>query len=100
MKKIYSKRQLAELIIEANTAIFIPFETLVLDLDHVYKIRKIAKKILRNDKYCDKLLLNHYKIATNIFGNNLNILYSVIMSDEEINVINVTINNLLNNTKI
>jgi hypothetical protein len=100
MKKIYSKRQLAELIIEANDAIFIPFETLVLDLDHIYKIRKIAKKILRNDKYCEKLLVNHYKIATNIFGDNVSKLYNAVMSDEEIKVVNDTLHTLLNNTKV
>lgn len=87
MKKNYSKKNLALLIIEANKDTFIPFESLVEDLDSIYKIRKIARKILDDSEYDEKLLKNMIIIANNIFHDNAMILMNVIMSEQEIDMI-------------
>lgn len=87
MKKVYSKKQLARMIIEANENIFIPLETLVNDLDSIYKIRKIAVKIINENEYDHRLLNNLFIISNNAFGNNVDRLYEIIMTPQEIEVI-------------
>lgn len=87
MKKSYSKKQLALLIIEANPDIFIPVEALVADLDSIYKIKKIGKKIILGIEYDESLLKNLIKISRNIFSDNVEMLYDIIISDEEMEVL-------------
>lgn len=87
MKKSYSKKQLAMLIIEANPSIFIPTDVLMDDLDCIYKIRKYAKKILSNRPYDVQLIENMVTISKNIFENKITILYNMVMSDEELEAI-------------
>lgn len=91
MKKVYSKKQLALLIIAANDSIFIPVETLTEDLDTIYKIRKIAKKIINEKEYDIKLLKNLFITASNVFGDNVISLFNIILSDEEIVIIEKTL---------
>lgn len=83
MKKVYSKKQLALLILDNNPNIFIPLESLIDDLNHIYKLRKIAKKIINNTEYSVPLLKNLITTSNNIFGSNCSLLYNVIMSEEE-----------------
>lgn len=92
MKKKYSKKQLAQLIIDANPDIFIPLESLVEDLDSIYKIRKIAVKILNKEEYCISLLRNLLIIANNAFGKNKNILINIVLSDDEIKAVQKVLN--------
>ena len=87
MKKIYSKKQLALLIINDNPDIFIPLDTLIDDLSCIYKIRKIAKKILNNDLYNEALLKNLVTTSKNIFGENSTKLYNIILTEEELNAV-------------
>jgi len=87
MKKIYSKKQLALLIINDNPDIFIPLDTLIDDLSCIYKIRKIAKKILNNDLYNEALLKNLVTTSKNIFGENSAKLYDIILTEDELHVI-------------
>lgn len=87
MKKIYSKKQLAMLIINDNPDIFIPLDTLIDDLACIYKIRKIAKKILHNDLYNDALLKNLVTTSKNIFGDNSTKLYDIILTTEELEAV-------------
>lgn len=87
MKKIYSKKQLATMIINANPDIFIPIETLVDDLNCIYKVRKIAKKILHNDHYNETLLKNLITTSRNIFGVNCDKLYAIVLSDDELEAV-------------
>lgn len=87
MKKIYSKKQLALMIVSANPDIFIPIDTLIDDLNYIYKIRKIAKKIIHKDEYNDTLLKNLITTSRNIFGDNCNKLYDIVLSEDELEVI-------------
>ena len=96
MKKKYSKKQLAALIIEANPDIFIPYESLLEDLDSIYRIRKIAAKIIKQEEYCMSLLINMLITANNTFGKNKNILINAVLSQEEIDAVK----NVLNDAKI
>lgn len=87
MKKIYSKKQLAQLIINANPDIFLPIETLTDDLNCIYKVRKIAKKIINNDQYNEALLKNLITTSRNIFGANCDKLYDIVLNDEELDAV-------------
>lgn len=87
MKKNYSKKQLASLIIEANPDAFIPFDTLVDDLDSIFKIRKIARKILDDNEYDEMLLKNLIITANNVFHNKAETLYNIVMSEQELDII-------------
>lgn len=84
MKKLYSKKQLALIIIGMNDPIFIPLETLIDDLDIIYKMRKIAKKIMAGVEYDVDYLKNLFVIGHNIFGDNILLLFKIIMTDEEV----------------
>ncbi len=84
MKKLYSKKQLALMIIDANPDIFIPLESLIEDLDSIYKSRKIAKKIMNKEEFDEALLKNLIKTSVNIFSDNISVLYKTIMSEEEL----------------
>mgnify|MGYP003621490802 FL=1 len=81
MKKIYSKKQLARIILEYNPDIFIPLDSLVADLNNIYKVKKIAIKILNNIEYDQVLLKNLVITANNIFGNSCYNLYMILMTD-------------------
>ena len=92
MKKKYSKKQLAALIIESNQDIFIPYESLLEDLDSIYKIRKIACKIIKNEDYCISLLVNMLITANNTFGKNKNVLINAVLTQEEIDAVKRVLN--------
>lgn len=91
MKKIFSKKQLAAKILESNPDIFIPSESLLEDLTVIYRIRKIANKIQKNVEYDENLLKNLVITANNVFGQNAETLYSIIMDEDEMQVIYSTI---------
>lgn len=90
-KKIYPKRRLAEIIIQHNKDAFIPKEILLEDLDTIYKIRKMTKKIMKKGHYNKKLLINMVITTKNVFGDNCFYLYNKIMTDEELEVLSNSI---------
>lgn len=92
MKKKYSKKQLASLIIQANPDIFIPYESLLEDLDSIYRVRKIAAKIIKEEEYCLSLLMNMLIAANNTFGKNKGIIIDIVLSKEEIDAVKKVLN--------
>lgn len=92
MKKKYSKKQLASLIIQANPDIFIPYESLLEDLDSIYRVRKIAAKIIKEEEYCLSLLMNMLIAANNTFGKNKGIIIDIVLSQEEIDAVKKVLN--------
>lgn len=92
MKKKYSKKQLASMIIEANPDIFIPYESLLEDLDSIYRVRKIAAKIIKEEEYCLSLLMNMLIAANNTFGKNKGIIIDIVLSQEEIDAVKKVLN--------
>lgn len=92
MKKKYSKKQLATLIIDANPDIFIPYDSLLEDLDSIYRVRKIAAKIIKGEDYCISLLVNMLITANNTFGKNKNVLISAVLTQEEIDAVKRVLN--------
>lgn len=91
--KRYTKRQLATKIIESNSDIFIPADILLEDLEHIYKIRKIAKKILAKTDYSQIYLKNLWIISNNVFGQNVNALLEMIMTETELAALYSVLNN-------
>lgn len=87
MKKIYSKKKLAEVILTANVDIFIPPDMLFDDLDHLYKIKRIIKKIMNGSNPDRNVLKNLVIISNNIFHNHIMDVINLIMSDEELEVL-------------
>ena len=92
MKKKYSKKQLASMIIQANPDIFIPYESLLEDLDSIYRVRKIAAKIIKEEEYCLSLLMNMLIAANNTFGKNKGIIIDIVLSQEEIDAVKKVLN--------
>lgn len=92
MKKKYSKKQLAWMIIQANPDIFIPYESLLEDLDSIYRVRKIAAKIIKEEEYCLSLLMNMLIAANNTFGKNKGIIIDIVLSQEEIDAVKKVLN--------
>lgn len=92
MKKKYSKKQLATLIIQANPDIFIPYESLLEDLDSIYRVRKIAAKIIKGEEYCVSLLVNMLIVANNTFGKNKETIINIVLSQEEIDAVTKVLN--------
>lgn len=87
MKKIYSKKKLAEAILTTNVNIFIPPDMLFDDLDHLYKIKRIIKKIMNGNDPDRNVLRNLVIISNNIFHNHIIEIINLIMSDEELEVL-------------
>lgn len=83
MKKTYTKRKLAESIINSNVEIFIPPDMLLDDLDYLYKIKRITKKIMKGYAHDEMLLRNLLTIANNIFNNHAYDMLNLILSDDE-----------------
>lgn len=87
MKKIYTKRKLAEMIISSNINIFIPPDMLLDDLDYLYKIKRIIKKIMKGYSHDPLLLMNLLTITNNIFDNHAFDILNIILSDEEMHTL-------------
>lgn len=83
MKKTYTKRKLAESIINSNVDIFIPPDMLLDDLDYLYKIKRITKKIMKGYPHDHMLLCNLLKISNNIFDNHAYSMLTLVLTDEE-----------------
>lgn len=93
MIKFYSKKHLAKLIVEANPDIFIPLDVLIDDLDIIYKIRKVAKKVISGRDYSILYLKNLITISENTFGDKAIVLYKLILSDDELKALQSVIEN-------
>lgn len=94
MKKIYSKKKLAEAILTSNVDIFIPPDMLMDDLDHLYKIKRIIKKIMNGNDPDRNVLRNLVIISNNIFDNHIIDIINLIMSDEELQVLKIELNHI------
>lgn len=93
-KKIYPKRKLAEMIIEHNSDTFIATEVLLDDLDTIYKLRKMTKKIMKKGKYDKSLLRNMIITTKNVFGDNCFYIYNKVMTDEELEALSNAISSV------
>lgn len=85
--KVYSKRQLADMIIEKNDSIFIVKESLMDDLNYIYRLRKLSRKIYENKEIDDNFLINVLHIIDNIFGLNAPIICRCVLSEDEVNCV-------------
>jgi len=94
MKKIYSKKKLAEAILTFNVDIFIPPDMLMDDLDHLYKIKRIIKKIMNGNEPDRNVLRNLVIISNNIFHNHIIDIINLIMSDDELYVLKKELNEM------
>jgi hypothetical protein len=94
MKKIYSKKKLAEAILTSNVDIFIPPDMLMDDLDHLYKIKRIIKKIMNGNEPDRNVLRNLVIISNNIFHNHIIDIINLIMSDDELYVLKKELNEM------
>lgn len=89
MKKTYTKRKLAEMIIDSNVDIFIPPDMLLDDLDYLYKIKRIVKKIMKGYPHDEMLLKNLVTISNNIFENHAYDILNIVLTDEEMETLTI-----------